>query len=161
MWETIQSIASSPNLTIILVFLCFIVIVFIIIVKSGFINVHTNAVSIGATDKERQVILQQCEWVKIHLEGLENTMSKPDRYNPWRGKYIVERVYDEYVLWITQNHVNTSDAYIEVRQDKIINLVNSLTDKPEFHTQEFREMLRNDTKYCIKKLVQIRESYKQ
>lgn len=160
MEETIQHVVDSPNLTIILVFACFVIIVFIILSKSGFIDIHTKAVSIGAKDNERQILLQQFEWIKLHLEGLENTMPKPSDYDDYRGRYVVERVYDEYVLWITQNHINTSEEYIEIKQGRVVDLVHSLTEKDYFHSSEFDDFLRDDTKQCIKKLVKIRECYK-
>ena len=161
MWEeTIQHVVDSPNLTIILVFLCFVIITFIILSKSGFIDIHTKAVSIGAIDREQQIKMQQCDWIQMHLEGLENTMRKPEGYDAWRGKYVVERVYDEYIFWIMQNHINTSDEYIEIKQGRIIDLVHGLTDKDFFHSEDFDDLLREDTKQCIKKLVRIREYYK-
>ena len=73
---------------------------------------------------------------------------------------IAEMVYDEYVEWITFNHLSTSSAYIEIKQDKIVNLVHSLTQNPAFHTKEFEDQLREDTKQSIEKLVQIRGVYK-
>lgn len=160
MWETLGWVLTSPNAVNILLFLSFIVILGWLAAKTGLLNIHTNAVTMGAADREREIIRQQTEWVKIHLEGLEKSMPKPEGYNAWRGMYIVETVYDEYVNWITYNHLTTKSSYVDIKQDRIVSLVHRLTDKEEFHSKEFEEFLREDTGNSIAKLVQIREVYK-
>jgi len=160
MWQTIEHLLMSPNATIILVFLAFAIIIGLVLSKTGLLNIHTDTVSLGAANKEREIIRQQVEWVRLHCEGAESAMKKPEEYDSWKGKYIAEMVYDEYVEWITFNHLSTSSAYIEIKQDKIVNLVHSLTQNPAFHTKEFEDQLREDTKQSIEKLVQIRGVYK-
>ena len=160
MWQMIRDVLMSPNVTIVLCFLVFVLTIGVILSKTGLLQIHTNAVQIGAADRERNIIRQQVEWIKLHCSGMEASMTKPENYNEWRGKYIAECVYDEYVDWITFNHLSLSDAYIEIKQDRIVNLVNKLTTKPEFHSEEFERELREDVRTCIEKLVQIRTIYK-
>lgn len=161
MWSTIKDILLSPNATIILVFLCFVLLFGGLLSKTGLLNIHTAFVQIGAAGKERDVIRRQIEWIRIHCKGLESQIPKPEDYNVWRGKYIAERVYDEYVDWITFNHLTTTEPYIEIKQDQIVSLVSSLVTKDEFRTKEFENFLRKDTKESIEKLVQIREMYQK
>ena len=160
MWEAIRDVLLSPNVTIILCFVVFVLLLGVVLSKTGLLKIHTNALEIGAADRERNIIRQQLEWIRLHLEGLESTMPKPPRYDEWRGKYIVSAVFEEYVAWITLNHLNTSTAYIEIKQDRIVSLVHSLTFKEEFRSDEFDEFLRKTTKENIEKLVQIRSVYK-
>lgn len=159
MWRAIEHVLTSPNATFILLFVVFILVVGWILSKTGLLNIHTKAVTIGAANKEREVIRQQVEWIKYHYDGLEASLPKPKDYDEWRGKFITEKVYDEYVDWITFNHISTSDSYVEVKQDKIVNLVRKYTVKEEFKSKEFEDMLRKDVKECIERLVQIRELY--
>ena len=161
MWDAIRDVLTSTNATMILLFLMSVILIGVALFKTGLLNVHTKNVQIGASDKERSIIRNQIEWVKLHCEGLEGTIEKPENYNTWRGRYVAERVYDKYVDWITFNHISTSPTYIEVKQDQIVSLVNSLTDNPCFKTEEFERMLRQDTKDTIIKLVQIREVYEE
>lgn len=160
MWEAIQAVLTSQGAPYFLVTLLVIVIIFAGLIKHGYIRIESKAVSITTEDKERAIIRNQTEWVKIHLEGLEKSMPKPEGYNYWRGKYVVEAVFDEYVKIITYNHVTTNQAYIDVKSDTMVSLVHSLTEKPEFHSKEFEDFLREDTKACITELVQLRELYK-
>lgn len=160
MWDTIKELLLSPNATIILTFLIFVIIVGWILTKSGMLTVHTENVTIGAANAEREIIRQQVEWTKLHFEAMEAQLEKGDDYDAWRSKYVAECLYDEFVNWITFNHLNTSSAYIEVKQDKIINLLHSLPIRDEFRTQEFEEFLREDTKTSIEKLIRIRNVYK-
>lgn len=85
----------------------------------------------------------------------------PEGYNKYRGLYVLERLYDEIITWITFNHITTNDSYIEIKQNKVINLVNALTEKPEFQSEEFRNMIKDEMKFVIYKLLQIRELYKK
>lgn len=160
MWETIRDVLMSPNVTVILVFLAFVFILAIVLSKTGLLNIHTNVVQIGAAIQERNIIRQQIEWVKLHCEGMESQLPKPEGYDTWRGRYILERVYDEYVTWITFNHISTDSTYVEIKQDRIVNLVESLVEREEFRTKEFEKTLRDDTREALEKLVQIREVYK-
>lgn len=159
MWEAIEHVLLSPNVTVILLFFAFVVIIAVGLSKTGILNIHTQNIQIGAADKERDIIRQQIEWIRLHCEGAEATLEKPEGYNEWLGKYIAERVYDEYVDWITFNHINASPAYIEIKQDKIINIIHKFAIKDEFRSPEFDEKLKEDIKFTIEKLIQIRKMY--
>ena len=160
MWEVIRDVILSPNVTIVVCFCIFILLLAVALSKTGFLTIHTEAVSLGAVSKERDVIRQQIEWARMHFYELEHSMAKPNLYDEWRGRYVAERVYDEYVEWIMFNHFSKSPAYIEIKQDKIVSLVKSLTVLDYFHSEEFEQFLREDTKKCIEKLIQIRNVYK-
>lgn len=161
MYETVEHILVSSNAAIVLIFLAFIAVIAVILAKKGILNIHTSAVQLGAADQERDIIRQQLEWVRVHLEGVESSMAKPEGYNQWLGKYVVEAVYDEYVDWITFNHINASPAYVEIKQDKLVSLIRKLVIKDEFRTKEFEDKIREDTQLCIEKLIQIRKVYKK
>lgn len=53
-----------------------------------------------------------------------------------------------------------SDAYISVKQNKLVAIVNSLTVKTEFKTEEFIDLIKSDTRNTIYELIKIREVYK-
>jgi len=160
MWESISRVLTSSNAPIVIAFLLFMGIMAWVMAKKGLFNIHTDAVTIGAADKERKIIRMQLEWVMQHLTGLEANIEKDEKYNHYRGKYVVERIYDYYVDRITQNHITNSTEYIEICQSNIIAIVDSLTEKPEYKTEDFKQMMMDDTKICINKLIQIRKVYK-
>lgn len=160
MAETIEHLLLSPQSTSIMIFLIAILVIVIMLSKNGILQVHTASVQIGAADRERNIIRQQLDWVRSHLLGLESELEKPDDYNAYLGKYIVECVYDAYVDWITFNHISSAPAYIKIKQDKVVSIVKSLAIKEQYKSSEFEEFLRRDTEECIKSLLQIREVYK-
>lgn len=160
MWQFLREVLHSPNATVAFFFILIVIVVAAFLSKSGLLTVKTEKIQLGAADREREILRQQIEWIRLHCEALESEMKKPENYNAWRGKYIVSRVYDEYVDWITFNHLSTSSSYIEIKQDRIVNMVSKLTDDPLFHSDEFEEFLRRDVKNCIEKLIQIRTIYK-
>jgi len=159
MWETIRAVLTSPNSLSTLIFLGLIVATAAVMTKSGLLKIHTSAVQIGAADLERNIIRQQLDYVYHHLQGLEGSLSKPSDYNEFLGKLVVEAIYDEYVNWITFNHISRSPAYIELKQNIIADIVKKMTVKTEYKTTEFLDYVRNDTKETIGKLIEIRELY--
>ena len=159
MCDTFGGVVTSCNACIVLAFLTFFFIIGWWLVKNGLLVIHTDTVQMGAETRERAIIQHQCEYVKDHLNALEANIEKPEGYDPFRGLYIIERMYDEYVFMITQNHIKTTSGYIHVKQEKMLALVDSLTIFPEYKTEDFKEMLRQDTKKCIEMLVEIRDTY--
>lgn len=158
--ESVERILTSPNAPIVLIFLTFVVVIGWIAAKTGLLNIHTDNIRMGVEDRERAIIRCQTEWIKNHLEGLERSMKKPKDYDEWRGKYVIEVVYDEYVKMIAYNHITTDPQYVEVKSDTIVSIIHKLTEKPEFQGKAFENVIREDTKANIAKLVQIRELYK-
>lgn len=160
MWETISTILTGPNAFVVLIFLAFVSVILFILVKSGTIRISTPNMSINTGDVERNIIRQQLDFVSLHLNGLEAKLDKPDDYNEYLGKLIIEKVFDEYVNWITFNHINKSPAYVEIKQERVVSLIRQYTIKDEFRSEEFEDLIRKDTKEVIEALIRIREVYK-
>lgn len=160
MWETISTILTGPNAFVVLIFLAFVSVILFILVKSGAIRISTPNMSINTGDVERNIIRQQLDFVSLHLNGLEAKLDKPDDYNEYLGKLIIEKVFDEYVNWITFNHINKSPAYVEIKQERVVSLIRQYTIKDEFRSEEFEDLIRKDTKEVIEALIRIREVYK-
>lgn len=159
MWETIGEVLQSNNAFIVLFFLAFMALMAWAMARKGLFNIHTEAVTLGAADKERQIIRVQMEWILRHLEGLEATIEKPKGYDIWRGRVVIERLYDYWVDRITQNHIKNSTEYIEIVESSVLAIVDSLTERQEYKSEEFKEMLRKDVRVCIEKMIQIRKEY--
>ena len=160
MWETISNVLTSTNAVAVLTFLCVCIIGGVVLVKTNLLQIHTDSVRLGAMDTERNIIRQQQDYVRLHLKSIENDLEKPEGYNEWLGRFVVMRVYAEYVEWISFNHLSKSEAYIKVKQNKLVDLINQYTYKEEFKTEDFIEFIRKDTRQMILDLIQIREVYK-
>ena len=160
MWESIANILTSTNAVAVLTFLCVCIIGGVVLVKTNLLQIHTDSVRLGAMDTERNIIRQQQDYVQLHLKSIENDLEKPEGYNEWLGRFVVMRVYAEYVEWISFNHLSKSEAYIKVKQNKLVDLINQYTYKEEFKTEDFQEFIRRDTRQMILDLIQIREVYK-
>lgn len=161
MWEAIGNALTSENATSIFVTFIILAIVFFIAVKFGWVKVKTSCLSIGDDERERNIIRQQVEWAHIFITSLSGKITADNsKFNGYFTKYILECVFDEVVDWITFNHLNTSSAYIQIKQDKICALVYSMNVREEFKSPEFHRRMCAWTKEVIEKLVQIREVYK-
>lgn len=164
MWEAIKDILTSSNAVGVLLILGFMLIVLIIVavvlVKGNYFQVHTQTVSIGYAEKERNIIRQQLNYVWLHLEEAEANLPKDDDYDEQLGKRIILEVYKEYTDWISFNHLTRSDAYIHVKQNALVALVNKLTINERYKGDDFKQYVRDDTKQTINELLRIREAFK-
>ena len=161
MWESIAQILTGPNAIAVLCTLAIILVILGVLSKMGVLKISTPSVTLGNDGEiERNIIRQQLDYCLLHLNGLEANLPKPDDYNEYLGKLIVEKVYDEFVNWVTFNHISKAQAYVELKQERIVNLIRQYTVKEEFRTKEFEDMVRDDVKKIIEDLIRIREVYK-
>lgn len=164
MWESISSILTSSNAVGVLLILGFIlialIIVAVVLVKGNYFQVHTQTVSLGYQEKERNIIRQQQDYVWNHLQEAEANLPKDDSYNEQLGLIIIQTVYIEYTKWIAFNHLTKSDAYIKIKQNALVAIVNKLTVNERYKGEDFKQYIRDDTKETIQELIRIREVFK-
>ena len=158
-WENILKILTAPNAVAFLIFLIVVIILFAVLGKKGKLMFDIKGIKLGYSERERTIIRQQSEWAKRYCDSMEPRLPHPEGYDIWRSKYILECGYAEIMTWITYNHITLNESYVEIKQNKLVFLINSLTIKDEYHSEEFNDMVRNETKFIIQKLVQIRELY--
>lgn len=161
MWDTIKAVLTSSNASIVLIFLMVIVLVAVALIKGGYINFDSESLKINYGERERNIIKQQQDYVWLHLQAMEANLPKPKGYDKNLGQVIILTVYKEYVSWISFNHLTKSDAYISVKQNKLVAIVNALTVKEDFKSEEFINMIKEDTKETIAELIKIREVFKE
>lgn len=164
MWEAIKEILTSSNAVGVLLILGFLLVVLIIVavilIKGNFFQVHTQTVSIGYQEKERNIIRQQQDYVWNHLQEAEANLPKDDDYDKQLGLIIIQTVYIEYTKWIAFNHLTRNDAYIKVKQNSLVAIVNTLTVNERYKGEEFKQYIRDDTRETIYELIRIREAFK-
>lgn len=164
MWEAIKEILTSSNAVGVLLILGFLVIVLIIVavvlIKGNYFQIRTEAFSIGFADRERNIIRQQLNYVKLHLEEVEANIPKDPDYNEHLGREIILEVYMVYTNWISFNHINRTEKYIQLKQKELIAVVNKLTENERYKGEDFKQYIRDDTKETILELINIREAFK-
>ena len=164
MWEAIKEILTSSNAVGVLLILGFLVIVLItiavVLIKGNYFQVHTQTVSIGYAERERNIIRQQQDYVWQHLQEAEANLPKDEDYDEQLGLIIIQTVYIEYTKWIAFNHLTRSDAYIHVKQSALVAIVNKLTTNERYKGEDFKQYIRDDTRDTILELLKIREAFK-
>lgn len=81
---------------------------------------------------------------------------KWDRYH---ALYILARVQDEVEDWITFNHIDDNDAYIEMKKQTVRAKMRQMTTRALLQSEEFLSMVDRWTEECVKTLVKIRKVY--
>lgn len=168
MWESISTVLISDNGLVIIALVALIVVLLSYMSKKGLLKVSTKHIHLGRSDlRERNVIREQCDWVHTYVAGLlpeiEAIGGGSDKmlYGGYFTKYILEVCYDEFVRWITFNHLTLDEAYVSAKQDKTAALVLSHAPRPEFRTPEFRKTMDVWVENIIRQCVKIREVYER
>lgn len=162
MWEAFSNVLVSDNGTRVIISIVILVLIASVLARMGLFSVHSAHVKIGdaASDKERTIIRHQVEYIRNSTCGFESQIPKDDTYDKYRGRFVLERIFDEMLNWILFNHIETSSTYITIKQDIVWNIVLTFVDKPKYHTDEFREKIARQTEKTIRALVDIRKEYK-
>lgn len=160
MWTTIKEILNGDNSLQVLIFLWLVLLLLFFLVRGDILKIRTPHVKIGVDERERAIIRQQTEWTYQYVTGLYGIIKeKYPIVNPLATKYILERVYDEIVVWIMFNHISRSDMYIMVKAEKLQGLVYAMDVHEVIRTEEFAKIMAVWTKEIINRLVDIREYY--
>lgn len=150
--DIIQSLFSNPYLYLATIG------IFVLLIFTGKLKLNIKGVKIGTDEKERLVIGRQTRYVENELAAIASTILKehPD-FDPWRTKYVCEKVLDEYVRAIYMNHITDSDGYIDDRYETNLAIVQKRVEKDYFWSDEFKKFLRENTEKMVKKLYKIRK----
>lgn len=157
MWEAIGNVLTSSNAIPVLIVCGAAIVVLSILGKYGLLNIHTKNFTLGVSDKERQIIRNQLEFAESFCMSFK--IPKVEGYNEYIGKYILERMYDEVVKWISFNHITDDDVYVHIKQEKVFNLIQTLAQREEYKSDEFKELVDKGVETLIKELIKIRKYY--
>lgn len=168
MWEALGNVFTSDSFLHSIPSVILLIIVIGLAVKLGIIKVKTKYVQIGDESKdsyyERAVVRNQINAAHDYIYSLESkicSMVTEHRYNGYFIKYVLERVYDKVIEWITFNHIEDTEAYISCKQIEMCNIVYSLSVQEEFTTEAFNDRMNKWTAELIKQLVKVRALYKK
>lgn len=160
MWESISNVLTSGNAVAVLLTLIVLIIILAILAKKGIFQFNGKGVTIGDNEDERAVIRQQTEWSQLFVQSMRQLpiFEGSDTYHTL---YILEKAFDEVLNWIVFNHISDSENYISIKQEKIWNLIQTLVIDKKFTTEEFRQVIYDNTETLIKRLVHIRKNYRK
>ena len=160
MWESISNVLTSGNAVAVLLTLIVLIIILAVLAKKGIFQFNGRGVTIGDNEDERAVIRQQTEWSQLFVQSMRQLpiFEGSDTYHTL---YILEKAFDEVLSWIVFNHISDSENYISIKQEKIWNLIQTLVIDKKFTTEEFKQVIYDNTETLIKRLVHIRKNYRK
>lgn len=131
------------------------------LILTGRFKYKGHGLNIGGADDERTILRRQTNYIDHEMDAIASTMLKehPD-FDRWRTKYIVEKVYDEYIRAIHWNHISNSTSYVDDIYGTLLAIVQKRSEKDYFWTDEFKSFLKEHTTKVVAKLVNIRKEYK-
>jgi hypothetical protein len=164
MWDTIKTVLTSQNGVLISVLLLVLIIMVLVLIialgKSGLLKINTKYVTLGNKVSDRELIRRQIEKAHEFVMSIEGKIvSSESNYDEYFVKYILERIYDKVIEWITFNHITVNQLYIQDKQDTILNLIYALPIHDEFKTPEFKNRVENWVKELVEQLVNVKTLY--
>ena len=161
MWESIKEILTSPNAWMFLLFVSFALFVLNRMAKSGLLSFKGKGLRFGSDEKELTIIRNQTQWAHLYIISIKGKLIDENSSELTRVicENILEKVYDKVIEWITLNHINSSNSYLEIKQSEIKCLIYSLVISEEFKTPEFETRMNGWVKEVILNLINIRKEY--
>ena len=169
MWEAISNILTSTNALQTIVSIILIFLILVVMIKTGMIRIKTKHVHVllwqrlsSSQHNNRTMFLIPHHQNKQNLPCHLCAWFCPDHtliHEGWFTKCILSDAYDEFVEWITQNHISTDKAYVSTKQNTICALIYSYPVRTEFKTAEFQTRMKNWVEEIIRELVRIRKVY--
>lgn len=162
--EWIGTALSSPYTWQVIIGLVVVIMLVIVMAKTGILKIHTRAVSIGDYESgkkiNQKVVRRQIEYAEAFCTNLLADISNmyPDQaFGGWKVRCILELIYDEIIKWISFNHITSDDIYITNKVEVIRSIVMKNNPADFFKTPEFEDNIRKWCTQMIKQLVLIRE----
>ena len=169
--EGVVKVLTNPDFLSSLPVVALLAVLVVVLVKTGMLRVKTEYVQLGGISEsseayyERAIVRSQINCAhdfmrSIEFEILEMTDGDV-KYGGYHVKYALEVVFDKLVEWITFNHIEDSDAYLDVKQEEVVSLVKSMYIGDMLRKEEFYDKMRAWTATVIKRLVAIRKMYEK
>jgi len=133
------------------------------------IKIRTEHIQIGGESREtyyeRTIVREQTRAAKGFIHALEqkcNDLIEGELpYGGYKTKYVLELVYDCVVDWITYNHLENSEAYINCKCNEIDSIIYQSKPLEPFKTPEFQERVHRWVKEVIEQMIAVRTVYKK
>lgn len=129
-----------------------------ILIRSKFLSIKTEHITLGAHEDERAIMRRQLEYVRTALTS--STRDFPKDLDSEHTENVVHKICNIFEDMIVFNHIRDDKDYIEIKQNLVYNQVLSLTEHPFFTSREFKGICDSTVDTIIRKLVQIRKCYK-
>lgn len=142
-------------------------IVVVILGKLLKVKIKTEHITIGGEKQdayyERTIVRNQATAAHDFCASIESKIISTEGYvavhDGFFVKYVLERVYDKVIDWITFNHIEATEGYIKCKQLEIRNLVYMLGPTEPFKTPEFQDRMDKWVEELIEQLISIRKLY--
>lgn len=160
-WDAFKELVSSPNAWEFLLFFVFALFVLNRMAKSGLLSFKGKGLRLGSDEKELTIIRNQTQWAHLYVMSRKGKLIEEDSSELTKVicENILEKVYDKIIEWITFNHINSSNTYVEIKQSEIKCLVYSLVIDEKFKTPEFESRMNGWVREVILNLINIRKEY--
>lgn len=161
--DGLKEILTSANAWMFLLFLVFAIFILVKMSKSGLISFKGKGLRIGSDERELTIVRNQTQWAHLYIMSRKGKLIDENSSELTRVicENILEKVYDKVIEWITFNHINSSNTYVEIKQSEIKCLVYSLVVSESFKTPEFEQRMNGWVKEVILNLINIRKEYSQ
>lgn len=159
--ELADKVFNGNPLTVAIIGLLGIIFIVLLAVfgKKGWLTFSSKSLKIGHySDKERNIIRHQIEYAEsVCLSFISDNEIKVAPEKDYKSKYIMERVFDEIIKWISFNHITNDKIYITCKQKIIWGIISKEISSSDYKNENFHKLVNETVEIIIDQLCEIRK----
>lgn len=156
--DWLSNILTSDKVGLVLIALFVFVIIGIVLMKMGYLSVHTKGIDLGQDQKTRNLIQAQFEYTNAMFEGVIARLPM-DKLSIDKTKWIIARAEDVIQKAIIFNNMRDDEDYIKAKQALVYQAVMKRATNDFFKTDDFKAYCYKFTNDLIKDLVRMKRIY--
>lgn len=155
--DAVATILTSPYTIPVLCFLAFVILLGVILVKSGILSFRGKGLVIGVESKERSILQRQTTYVHTQIDAIASRiLHDHPEFDKYHTYWVCKCVEIEWIRAIHYNSIHNTDGYIDDRLTQIRAIVQKKSENDFFFSKEFDEFLKEHVKETVIKLENIR-----
>lgn len=163
--EWLAKIFESGNTVAIVIVAVVLVLIIAFLAKKGIVSFNGFGLKIdnGEDDREieRAIIRSQMMFVRTEISDFYNKIPQWEGRDDYRLKYIMEKCQDIFYECISVNHIVLEPVYVEIKQKAVWAEVLQNADNPNILNDDFKQVVYDETKRILSKLIDIRDYHKK
>lgn len=155
----LSEVLTSGNAIPLVIAVAGLILLVAFLAKKGIIKFKGHGLSVGNDEVERTIIRNQIMFCKTEISDFYSKIPYFEGRDDWRLKYIMEKCLDVFIDAISFNHITLEPVYVELKCRAVWDEVLQNAEDPRILTDDFKNVIYDETKRIIEKLIAIREFY--
>lgn len=164
-FSSLEKIFTSSNTASILTVVVALVLVIAFLAKKGIVSFKGFGLTVdnGADEREieRAILRSQMSFIRTEINDFYSKIPQWEGRDEWKVKYILEKCQDIFYEIVSINHITLENVYVDLKCRAVWNEIIQHVDNPNIVNENFKQVIYDETKHILTKLLEVREYYKK